>query len=191
MKKLIMNSVTIVLGTLAVLFTDMSTVWGMSITGHSMLHVVVPPYLLLYYPTDLTIVLDQEPWDETPTASTTYEEGGIQLNVPIATETGNIYSSNSRKVVVPDVWAVRGITDSGTVRVQIGGVSEMVGPGGKKISLSNMKINDVSNNEVVTLNGMNPVFGTISMELNLGNLNQSGVKSGTYSTAFSITVTSI
>ncbi|NTU68848.1 MAG: hypothetical protein HGB02_08220 [Chlorobiaceae bacterium] len=170
---------------------------ALAVTGATTVTVVVPAFLVLYYPTALTINL-YDSSTATATASVTSSESSPDTFGDATTLT--VASSDvfgSKSVNIPKAWAIRGMTTSGNARVQIAlnnaTLSESTNNSpAKTITVSAQKINNASNDETIALTGMTPKYGSVALTLDMSGLNtgKSGTFTGTAPT-YTITATAI
>jgi hypothetical protein len=175
-----------------------------AVTGSTNLTIIVPEFIVLYYPTALTITLADVGTAATPTALMTGTEAA-DVVTPVTLDDGDDgdkYSA-TKALTINNVWAVRGLTPTGTVKVAITPATAIdlthSVDNTKKITIpaNGLKVADSDNttggaNITTALNGMTAVPGNIKMTLNMSSLNATGAKSGSYSAtgAYTITVTS-
>lgn len=176
-----------------------------AVTGPTNLTIVVPEFIILYYPTALTITLADVGTAATPTALMTGTENATEEVTPVTLDDGddgNKYTA-TKALTINNVWAVRGLTPTGTVKVAITPATKIdlthTVDSSKKINIpaGGLKVADADNTTgsafiTTTLNGMTAVPGNIKMTLDMSSLNAVGAKSGSYSAtgAYTITVTS-
>jgi hypothetical protein len=158
----------------------------------------VPTFLVLYYPEKLRINLADMSISEKDSSPYpfVYDEATNSLNAVLTSNDNDVYSS-SKQLVVPNIWAVRGVSSNGNATVAISSAGSMdlfsdAGDHSTTISISDLKIVDRSDNADSELNialqGMMPIYCGVSMTLDLSSLNDYGVKSGSFS-GFSYTIT--
>lgn len=167
-------------------------------SGTTTLRVTVPPYVVLYYPSALTIVLADIGTTQSPTASVDWTENNEDPTPSLTVSSTGPYSA-AKSLTVPNVWAIRGVSASGNASVSIAGstgTSTTVSNSGKNIPITGLNVSSGSvaagTPITVPLTGMSPVLGNVGMTLDMSALNSgsSGVLSGTYTGGqYSITVT--
>ena len=172
---------------------------GASQTATTTLTVTVPPYVVLYYPSNLTLVLADVGSNKAATADVSWTETDTNPNPTLTVSPFSAPYSASKSLTVPNIWAIRGISASGSATVAIAGTSNQtttVSNSGTNIPISGLSVSSGSTGAATTipvlLNGMTPVFGNVGMTLDMTALNSAsaGVKSGNYTGGqYSITVT--
>lgn len=169
-----------------------------AVTGATTLTVSVPAFLVLYYPTALKVNLyDASTATATANVESSENAGGTIDDPTLALTVSSANNYSSKTINIPKVWAIRGITNSGTASVSIAlnnaTLTESANNSpSKTITVSAPKINNSSANETITLTGMTPVYGSVTMTLDLSNLN--GAKAGNFvgtSPTYTITATAI
>jgi hypothetical protein len=174
-----------------------------SASGTTNVTVNVPEFIILHYYSAITLSFD------TPSAEAV-SEGSSSANVDwngSVSNAGELGAANlmnasleldgkNTTVTLPNVWAVRGFSASGTAKVEISV------PAGKntmtlndsEIAISNLKVGDGSSSgsSITTrLNGISrsrASFGSIEMDLDFSNTSRSGLHSGAQ---YTITATTI
>ncbi|NTW56317.1 MAG: hypothetical protein HGB20_04650 [Chlorobiaceae bacterium] len=172
---------------------------GASQTATTTLTVTVPPYVVIYYPTSLKVILADAGSTTTSTAAVSWTETDTDPNPTLTVSPFTAPYSASKSLTVPNIWAIRGISASGSAGVAIAGTSNQtttVTNSGKNIPISGLNVSSGSvaagSSITVPLNGMTPVYGNVGMTLDMTALNSisPGVKSGDYTGGqYSITVT--
>ena len=168
-------------------------------TGTTTLTVTVPPYVVLYYPTSLKVILADAGSTKTSTADVSWTETDTDPNPALTVSPFTAPYSATKALTVPKIWAIRGISASGSATVAIAGTSSQtttVTNSGNNILISGLSVSSgsvASNSSIsVPLTGMTPVYGNVGMTLNMADLNSTsgGVISGDYTGGqYSITVT--
>lgn len=193
MKKMVKLLGTSALGLLGTL-TPGSNV--MAVTGSTTVTVSVPAFLVLYYPTNLTINLyDASTATATATLSSTESPADTFTTTALTVASADVYGSKT--VNIPNAWAVRGITNGGSARVQIATNNATLTEStnnspSKTITVSAPKINGVDNDENIALTGMSPVYGSVTLTLDMSALNSA--KSGSFvgtTPTYTITATAL
>jgi hypothetical protein len=164
-----------------------------SASGTTNVTVNVPEFIILHYYSAITLSFD------TPSAEAV-SEGSSSANVDwngSVSNAGELAAANlmsakmelegtTTTVTLPNVWAVRGFSKSGTAKI------EVVIPAGKgtlangdsQISISNVKVSssaDTGMSIMTELNGIaksKATFGSILMDLDFSKTNRSGLHSG-------------
>ena len=171
-----------------------------SVSGSTNLTVTVPPFITLYYPTALKLTLaDAGSSAIATTADVTGTEAAGVINAATldVSSAANPYTA-TKSLTINDVWAVRGLTASGSVTVAITQTAITLTNGTKTISIpaAGLKVADAVTTAgaasiTSALTGMTPAKGNIKMTLDMSTLNTAGAISGAYTlnSAYTITVT--
>jgi hypothetical protein len=193
MKKLLKS---LAIGTLALPFAlALNGGKAEAVTGTTALTVNVPNFIILYYPSALTLNFANMTVDPAVGDSGTFSFGVATDNT--VTKTGaDLTTSNtySRTFTIPDIWAVRGITPSGTMDISIASTSSTLTnttAGGGSISVGSLEVTPFGGSTGasltgVTMTGMAPKFGSVGMTLNMTSATKSGTFNGG---SYTITVT--
>jgi hypothetical protein len=193
MKKLFKILGTCSMGVMGVLSSGSS---AMALTGATTVTVSVPAFLVLYYPTSLTINL-YDASTATATATLTSDESPTDTFTTSALTVASTNVYGSKTVNIPNAFALRGITSGGSARVQIATNNTTLTEStnnspSKTITVSAPKINNVDNDENITLTGMTPVYGSVTLTLDMSALNSA--KSGNFvgtTPTYTITATAL
>lgn len=157
-------------------------------TGTTSLTITVPPFVVLYYPSALNIVLADPGTTQTATSSVSWAEGNADPSPSLTVSSADVYANN-KAITIPNIWAIRGISASGKASVSITGTSGQtttVSNTGKDIDVSGLQVSsdsvEAGTNILVPLAGMTPVYGNVLMTLDMDELNSgaAGIKSGNY-----------
>ncbi len=168
----------------------------MAVTGSTTVTVSVPAFLVLYYPTNLTINLyDASTATATAALSSTESPADTFTTTALTVASADVYGSKT--VNIPNAWAVRGITNGGSARVQIATNNATLTEStnnspSKTITVSAPKINGIDNDENIALTGMSPVYGSVTLTLDMSALNSA--KSGSFvgtTPTYTITATAL
>ena len=116
--------------------------------------------------------------------------GGNQLSTTLQDPTSGAIPQ-SVTITLPNVWALRGLTASGTAKVSIdfnptGTSQDLVkGTTGSKVTASNLKVSQggvtAANNITIPVAGLladKAKFGNVVMDLDISGLTQAGLHSG-------------
>jgi hypothetical protein len=166
---------------------------GKSSSGTADISATVPEFIVLHYYSGISLNFD------TPSTDA-LNEGSNALNVSWQGEASggeelaqaNLMSAkmelegSTTTVKLPNVWAVRGFSKSGTAKIEvtIPAGKETLQNGESSITISNVKVSDnTSTSDIITtdLNGIaknKATFGSILMDLDFSKTNRSGVHSG-------------
>ena len=176
---------------------------GQSTSGTADLSATVPEFIVLHYYSGIALNF------ATPT-SEAVTQGSNSLNVSWAGESSggtdlaaaNLMSAKMEldgtktTVRLPNVWAVRGFSKSGTalVAVAIPSGKETLSNGESRIVISNVKVSDESSSSgsiTTALNGIaksKATFGSVLMDLDFSGTNRAGRHSGAQYTITASTI---
>lgn len=152
----------------------------------------VPQFIVLHYYSSLTLnfetptseALDQG--DNTMTVSWEGAAAGDQLSTASLMDAKLELDGTKTTVKMPNVWAIRGFSQSGNaeVTVTIPSGSDVLSKGESKIGMSNVKVNDGTNSGSsikTNLGGIaksSATFGGIELDLDFSKTNRSGSHTG-------------
>ncbi|UWX57069.1 hypothetical protein NY406_07515 [Chlorobaculum sp. MV4-Y] len=147
----------------------------------------VPPFVILYYPSNISITLKDRWTGATAggTGTTTTFTDVVDGDTLDATIDPGTAPSTTIAITISNAWAVRGLSAAGTATVSIKPKNT---PAGSTITLTgdasagSLAINSLTatsgGSATFGLTGMTPVYGDVGMTIDMANANKSGTFAG-------------
>jgi hypothetical protein len=167
-------------------------------SGSTTLSVTVPPFVILYYPSNISITLKDRWTGATAggTGTTTAFTEVVDGDTLDATINPGTDPSTTTAITISNAWAVRGLSAAGTATVSIkpkntpagSTITLTGGSGAGSLTISSLTATS-GGNATFGLTGMAPVYGDVGMTIDMADADKSDTFAG--GDGYTITVTTI